>query len=401
MASTVTQTTPPATLLSNTTSTSPTDSLPSTARAWLLKAFNTPYELSTVPLPSLTSPHDILIRVTACSYCHTDAIVAAGLVPPQPTLPHIGCHEYAGVVAALHPDAASNSTHGFKVGVHIAVAGRGNHVCGECLECQNDSAVLPDEKGYSVYCPTSGAGLGVDRPGGFREYAVVDGRQVGRVPEGLSDVDVAPLMCAGLTIFAALKKLDLKAGQRIAIMGCGGGLGHLGLQFAAKMGLKVTGVDVNDRALDLARSLELGDDVQIVDGSAEKMQPEQLRRAMGEQDGRKLYDQMGVDAAIILPESQKAFDFGCQLTRNGGKILVLSFPPEGFHFSAFDVVIRRLDIVGSLIGSNRAMQEMFDFCVEHGVRAKLTTYGFEQLNELVDDYHRGTPGKLVVDMSRC
>jgi D-arabinose 1-dehydrogenase-like Zn-dependent alcohol dehydrogenase len=379
---------------------SSSQSLPSTSKAWLLKGFNQPYELCDIPTPTLDDPHDILIRVTAASYCHTDALVAQGIVPPLPPLPHIGCHEYAGVVVALPADS-TKATHGFKVGDHVAVPGCGNHVCGSCLECDDDSAVLPDAKGYSVYCPNSGAGLGVDRPGGFREYAVVDGRQIGRVPEGLKDVDVAPLMCAGLTIYTAIRKLNLKKGQRIAILGCGGGLGHLGLQFAARMGLKVLGIDINDRALELARSLDLPtDSVQILDGKDEKNGAEQLRKVMGQQDGRKYFDQMGVDAAIILPESQKAFDLGCALTRNGGKIMVLSFPPEGFHFSAFDVVIRRLSVEGSLIGSNRAMEEMFEFCVQHGVRAKLTTYAFDDLNQLVEDYHKGTPGKLVIDVEK-
>ena len=392
---TETTTSPPDTITRTSSS-----SLPSTTKNWLLQEFNKPYELTELPLPKLTNPHDILIRVTAGSYCHTDALVAAGIVPPRPPLPHVGCHEYAGTVVAL-PDGQS-SCHGYNLGDRVAVSGRGNHVCGECMECSNDSAVLPDEKGYSVYCPVSGAGLGVDRWGGFREYAVVDARQVGRIPEGLDAIDVAPLMCAGLTIYAALKKLNLKKGQRVAIMGIGGGLGHLGLQFASKMGLKVLGIDVGDRQLQLAKDVAANlrnNDIQIVDARATK--PEELRKQLGAADSRLHFEQSGVNAAIILPESQAAFDFGCALTRNGGKILVLSFPPEGFHFSAFDVVIRRLSIEGSLIGSNRAMDEMFDFCLEHNVRAVKTVYGFEKLNELVGDYHAGgVAGKLVVDMGR-
>lgn len=365
--------------------------LPATMRAWHLTAFNTPYTLTAAtPLPRLSKPTDMLIRVLAASYCHTDAVVAAGLVPRSPPLPHIGCHEFAGEVVALGPEASAS----WKIGDRVAVPGRGNHVCGACLECNSDSAVNPDPRGFSVYCPAAGAGLGVDRPGGFAEYAVVDARQVGAIPEGLGCAEVAPLMCAGLTVFAAIRKLGLKKGQRVAVMGAGGGLGHLGCQFASKMGLRVLALDVKGEALELVKGLGL-EGVRVVD--ARDTKAEEVRRELGAEDGRLFFEQMGVDAAIVLPESQTAFDYAMALVRNGGKMMVLSFPPEGFHFSAVDLVLRRVSIEGSLIGSNNAMRQMFVFCVEHGVRARIQRYPFEKLDELVEDYHRGKPGKLVLD----
>lgn len=258
----------------------------------------------------------------------------------------------------------------------------------------NPSGLDPDEPGYSVYCPYTPGGLGVGRHGGFREYAVVDSRQVAAIPEGMTAVEVAPLMCAGLTVYAALRKCELKAGQRVAIMGCGGGLGHLGLQFAVKMGLRTTGVDVAPRALGLAK--DLGTGASIVDATAESAGD--VRRRMGEEDGRGHLSEMGVDAVLILPESQTAFDYGVELVRNGGTVVVVSFPKDGFHVAASDLVFRRIRVVGSLIGSNRAMRDMFEFCRREGVKARVRTYPFDRLNELVDDYHAGVPGKLVLDM---
>lgn len=108
---------------------------------------------------------------------------------------------------------------------------------------------------------------------------------------------------------------------------------------------------------------------------------------------------MGLDAVLILPESQKSFKYGSELVRNGGLIVVVSFPPDGFHVAAADLVFRRIRVVGSLIGSNRAMRDMFDFCVKHGVKTKIRTYPFGKLNELVEDYNAGAGGKLVLDMS--
>ncbi|KAK5035522.1 hypothetical protein LTS07_002961 [Exophiala sideris] len=366
--------------------------LPTEMKAFLLEKFKTPYALREVPVPTLEDADDILIRVEAGSYCHTDAVVAMGTVV-LPPLPHVGCHEYAGTVVALAQ--GKEVSHGLRIGDRVAVSGRGNHVCGVCRECRDPSEVLPDKSGYSVYCPLSGAGLGVDRPGGFREYAVVDARQVAPIPESMSAVEVAPLMCAGLTVYTALKKCDLTAGQRVGIVGCGGGLGHLGLQFATKMGLQTTGIDIAPRSLQLARDLDTG--ATIIDAS--KQTAKEARQQMGKDDGFSLESEMGLDAVLILPESQKSFQYGIDLVRNGGLVVVISFPPEGFHLDAGDLVFRRIRLVGSLIGSNRAMVEMLEFCVKENVKAKITIFPFSKLNDLVEAYHSGVPGKLVVDMS--
>lgn len=232
--------------------------LPRSMKAHLLEEFNQPYALRDVPVPTIDDPNDLLIHVDAASYCHTDAVLGSGVMRPPP-LPHVGCHEFAGTIVAL----GDASIQQFKIGDRVAVPGRGNHVCGKCIECQNPSGLDPDEPGYSVYCPYAAGSLGVAQAGGFREYALVDSRQVALIPSSMSAVEIAPLMCAGLTIYAALRKCELQPGQRVGIMGCGGGLGHLGLQFATKMGLKTTGVDISPQALDLARNL-----VSIPNGAA-------------------------------------------------------------------------------------------------------------------------------------
>lgn len=372
-----------------------TTQIPSTMKAWVLEEFKTPYQLRDVPTPTIEDPNDLLIRIEACSYCHTDAVLVEGTISP-PTLPFIGGHEFAGTVVGLPSGKEKDDDcHGYHLGDRVAIPGRGNHVCGQCRECQNPSPPLADPPGFSVFCPHSGAGLGVDQSGGFREYAIVDARQIALIPDGLTATDVAPLMCAGLTIFSALAKCELIAGQRVGIMGCGGGLGHLGLQFATKMGLKTTGVDVAPAGLSLAQELQTG--ATIVDAS--KVAAKDVKQKMGEEDGWKLPSEMGLDAVIILPETQKAFDYALELVRNGGRAVLVSFPSDGFHVSALDLVFRRIKLEGTLIGSNRAMRDMFDFVKRHGVRATKSEYAFEKLNELVQDYQKGTPGKLVLKMN--
>lgn len=368
--------------------------LPTSMNGQLLEDFNKPYSLQSLPLPKLTSDHDLLIKVEVASYCHTDAVLAAGLMRPNPpTFPHIGCHEFAGTIVAA-PDNPSDAAKQYSLGDNVGVPGRSFHPCGSCFECQDSTRTDSDPPGYSVYCPHS-LNNGISGPGGFREYAVVDARQVAPVPDGLSLVDTAPLMCAGVTIYAALKRCNLKPGQRVGIMGCGGGLGHLGLQFAVKMGMKVVGVDNADKPLQLARSLETG--ASIVDARVEGAENVVLQ--LGNEQEWQDRGAVGLDAVLILPESQKAFDYGVALLKNHGRCVVVSFPEQGFHISARDVVFRDISIVGSLVGSNKVLREMLEFAARHQIKAVSRRFSLSGLNELVEEYHKGEGGKLVVDMS--
>lgn len=324
-------------------------------KAQFLDSFKTPYVLRTVPLPKFSSPHDLLIKVDAASYCHTDAVLAEGLMPPNPpSFPHIGCHEFAGTIVHVPPSGLSSSS--FRVGDRIGVPGRAFNPCGSCFECLDEKSPESDPAGYSVFCPNSGNN-GLSRAGGFAEYTVVDARQVAPIPSSMTAVETAPLMCAGVTIYSALKRCQLKQGQKVGIIGCGGGLGHLGLQFAAKMGLRVTGLDSADGALKLALDLKTG--ARIVDVRVEGA--EAIVQQAGEEDGVKEPGNMGLDAVIILPESQRAFDYGVRLLKNHGKCVVVSFPEAGFNFSARDVVFRDISIIGSLVGSNKTLKEMLEF----------------------------------------
>lgn len=256
-----------------------------------------------------------------------------------------------------------------------------------------------DDQGYSVYCSTAGNnGISVD--GGFREYAVVDARQVAPLPSAIEPVDAAPLMCAGVTIYGALKRCqpELAPGGSVGIVGCGGGLGHLGLQFASKMGYRVVGIDNTDAALALSKELDVGSGVDVFDArqiDAQKVVEQVSQR----DDGQGKAKIVGLDAVIILPEAQPAFDYGMKLLRNHGKCVVVSFPEKGFHLSARDLVFRDITLVGSLVGSNQLLREMLGFAAVHDIKAKVKTFPLAQLNELVEAYHRGDGGKLVVDLS--
>ncbi|KAK3710339.1 hypothetical protein LTR37_010405 [Vermiconidia calcicola] len=368
-----------------------TNNVPDQMKAQVLEAYNTPYTLKTLSTPQLRSENDILIKVDAAGYCHTDAVLAAGQMKPNPpNFPHIGSHELAGTVVA-HPESPSAAAGSVPIGTRVGVPGRGYHVCGTCFECKSGNE---DDVGYSNRCP-NGLSNGLSKNGGFAEYAVVDARQVAVLPDSMTAVTAAPLTCAGVTIYNALKRCRLNSGQRVGIIGAGGGLGNLGLQFADAMGLRTTAVDAADGPLQVVKSL--GTKASIIDARATSA--EDVVQQVGKEDKKTDRADMGLDAVIILPESQKSFEYGVELLRNHGLCVVVSFPENGFQVSARDLVFRDISVVGTLLGSRSTLQEMVAFAAEHNIKAVSRTYSLDKLNDLVDQYNKGEGGKLVVDMA--
>jgi D-arabinose 1-dehydrogenase-like Zn-dependent alcohol dehydrogenase len=370
-------------------------------RAQVLEAFNTPYKLKDIAKPPDPTGTDILVKVEAASYCHTDAVFAGGAMWQD--LPRVGSHEFAGTIVALGNDVPVELN--LKEGMSVGVPGRAFRPCGECYECTNNDG---DPQGYGVWCTKAG-NLGLSSDGGFQEFALADSRQVAPMPSTMTAVETAPLMCAGVTIWSALATANIKMesgankGKIVAISGAGGGLGHLGVQFAAKLGCQVMAIDASDSALKLLEGViedlgQLGKNVTIVDARKESAEDARFR-VCGQPEGG-LEGEKGADAALILPESQKALDYGMKLLRNHSICVLVSFPKEGFHMQPRDLVFRHISMVGVLVGRNHQLRAMLNFAAKEGVRAKVTTYKLEELNELVDDYHRGASGKLVILMSK-
>lgn len=366
-----------------------------TMLAAVVEQFGQPYALKRIPRPGEPQGHDMLVKVLAASYCHTDAVFASGGMSQE--LPRVGCHEFAGEIVAAGPDAAADGE--LAVGARVGVPGRAYHPCGSCYECTHPGK---DRPGYSPYCPRA-FNLGLTRDGGFQEYCLVDSRQVAPLPDGLAAVRAAPLMCAGVTIWSALQHEKVRGARSVAILGAGGGLGHLGVQFAARLGKEVLAVDADDAAIGLLERVKAGlgpagASVHVVDGRRESV--EDMRAlAQGEVAPGALDSELGLDAAILLPESQAAFDQGMALLRNHGVMVVVSFPNKKLEVSASDLVFRDISVVGSLVGRNHQIREMLQFSQEHGVQAEVQAYRFEDINQLVQDSHKGGAGKLVVDMT--
>lgn len=363
-----------------------------TMQAAVLERFGQPYVLKQIPRPPQPQDHDIVVKVLAASYCHTDAVFASGSMSKD--LPRVGCHEFAGEIVAVGGKVSASLE--MSPGIRVGVPGRAYHPCSACFECTNSDK---DSMGYSPFCPHAG-NLGLTRDGGFQEYCLVDSRQVTKVPDGFPATQVAPLMCAGLTVWAALHHEKLLHAKKVAILGAGGGLGHLGVQFAAHLGLSVLAIDVNDKSLAFLRKVKqklgpAGDKVHIADVRKDGIAS---MRAMMEETGDKPMNELGLDAAIILPESQAAFDTGMKLLKNHSTMVIVSFPKNGFHFSAHDLVFRDITLVGSLVGRNYQLSEMLSFCQRFKISADVKTFPLSHINRLVEEYHKGVSGKLVVDM---
>jgi D-arabinose 1-dehydrogenase-like Zn-dependent alcohol dehydrogenase len=376
--------------------------LPESMKVQGLNDYHQPYQLRSVGLPTPSEPHDILIKVDAASYCHTDWVLAQGQMPGLPrSFPHIGCHEFAGTVVA-HFHSPSKEANALHIGARVGVPGRSFHACGHCFECKNERTtedpVALDEPGYSVNC-VSAENNGLSRNGGFAEYAVVDARQVAPIPDNMTAVETAPLMCAGVTIYGALKRCGLNKGDRVGILGAGGGLGHLGLQYGVKMGYSVLGIEAADAPLALSQDVASRLDPQPLVVDARSRKASDVVQELGALNGKNNVGEMGLDAVIVLPESQAAFDYGMTLLKSHGTCVVVSFPEQGFHINSRDVVFRDIRIIGSLVGSNRVLREMLNFSAEHRIRALSSSFPLAQLNELVEEYHKARGGKLVVDMS--
>ena len=208
-----------------------------TMKAAVVREFGKPLTIEEVPVPT-PAADQILVKIEASGVCHTDLHAAEGDWPVKPNPPFIPGHEGVGFVAAVGANV-KHVKEGDRVGVPWL-----HSACGRCTHCLG---------GWETLCESqSNTGYSVN--GGFADYALADPNYVGRLPKDLGFVDIAPVLCAGVTVYKGLKVTDTKPGDWVAISGIGG-LGHMAVQYARAMGLNVAAVDVDDDKLALARQL--------------------------------------------------------------------------------------------------------------------------------------------------
>lgn len=261
-------------------------------RAAVVPILGTPLEIRDLPIPS-PQPGQILVRIEACGICHTDIRAARGDWPVKPTAPFIPGHEGVGIV-----EKRGDGVTAHQVGDRVALPWLG-YACGSCSYCVS---------GWETLCESQ-QNTGYSTDGAYAEYAVADARFAVKVPEGMDPFDAAPLTCAGITTYKAVKVSGARSGDLVSIVGAGG-LGHLALQYAVIAGATVVGVDVQPDKLELAKQLGA---TYTVDASIED--PAEAIQRLG-----------GADVAIALAVQPEAIASALASLRRGGRLVLVSLP---------------------------------------------------------------------------
>lgn len=337
-----------------------------TMRAAVVTNFDTPLELQELPIPE-AAYNEVLVKVASCGVCHTDLHAAHGDWPVKPTLPFIPGHEATGYVAAVGP-GVTNLKEGDRVGVPWL-----HSACGQCEFCLS---------GWETLCPNqTNTGYSVD--GGFAEYLVAPAAFAAPIPDQLGFDEAAPILCAGVTTYKGLKETDAQPGDWVVISGVGG-LGHVAVQYAVAMGYRVIAVDVSNDKLDLARAL--GAEITL---NAKRTDPAgEVQRLIG-----------GAHGALVTAVSPVAFRQAIGMLRRGGTMSLVGLPPGSFETPIFDVVLKRLTIRGSIVGTRADLTEALAFAARGKVRATFETQPLDAINDVFERLGTGDiNGRVVLQL---
>ncbi|WP_380936059.1 alcohol dehydrogenase AdhP [Sphingobacterium bambusae] len=338
-----------------------------TMRAAVVRDFGQPLRIEDVPVHR-PGRNQILVKVVASGVCHTDLHAIDGDWPVKPKMPLIPGHEAVGYVAAVG-EGVNTVKEGDAVGVPWLYS-----ACGGCEHCIT---------GWETLCESQqNGGYSVD--GGFAEYVIADARYVGHLPSHVNFLEMAPILCAGVTVYKGLKETETRPGQWVAISGIGG-LGHLAVQYAKAMGLHVAAIDVADDKLALAQ--RLGADLIV---NAKETDP-----------GSYLHKEIGgVHGALVTAVSPIAFKQGIDVLRRKGTIALNGLPPGSFDLPIFETVLKRITVRGSIVGTRKDLQEAIEFAAEGKVKANVTAAKLEDVNEVLQKMKEGKiEGRMVLDMS--
>ncbi|GLZ30971.1 alcohol dehydrogenase [Lentzea sp. NBRC 105346] len=280
-------------------------------------------------------PGEVRLRVEACGVCHTDAFTVDGMRadPAQPVVPG---HEVVGVI-----DAVGAGVTAWTVGTRVGVGYLNGH-CGECDPCR---------RGDFVNCGNQPL-TGTTTDGGYAEVAYARASGLARIPDDMSPLDAAPLLCAGLTVYSAMLKIDARPGALVAIQGIGG-LGHLGIQYAKALGHRVVAIARGTGKADLAK--ELGADEYI--DSTEK------------DPGRELRRRGGAAAIIATASSGASMSPLVKGLAARGRLIVVGAAADPIEVSTSDLIFGSRVVVGSLTGTSIENEDNLRLARERGIRS--------------------------------
>ncbi|WP_176223445.1 alcohol dehydrogenase AdhP [Lonsdalea britannica] len=336
-------------------------------KAAVAKAFGQPLVIEQVPVPEV-GPGQILVKIAATGVCHTDLHAVEGDWPVKPNPPFIPGHEGVGHVVKIGA-GVTHLKEGDRVGVPWLYSACGH--CDYCLDGWETLCEKQQNSGYSVN-------------GSFAEYCLADANYVGILPDDVEFNEIAPILCAGVTVYKGLKMTDTKPGDWVVISGIGG-LGHLAVQYAKAMGLNVAAVDIDDSKLAFAK--RLGATVTVNAKSTDPVA--YLKKEIG-----------GAHGVLVTAVSPKAFEQAIGMARRGGTIALNGLPPGKFDLSIFDMVLDGITVRGSIVGTRKDLQESLDFASKGKVKANIAVEPLENINDIFARMHAGKiEGRIVVDMA--
>jgi propanol-preferring alcohol dehydrogenase len=335
-------------------------------KAAILHDFKQPLLIEEVERPR-PEENEVLIQVEACGACHSDVHVAdgdwtqlAGIVKK----PLILGHEIAGHVVEKG-GAVDDLQIGDRVGVPWI-----HWSCGECEFCREGNENLCSRQKIT----------GVTVDGGYAEFVKAPATHALKIPDGISALEAAPLFCAGLTVYRALKSASIVAGQRLAVFGVGG-LGHLAVQFGRALGAEVIAIDISEEKLELARSLGAADTLNAATTDVVK----QLRR------------KGGAHVSLVTSAAKAAYDTAFSGLRPTGTLLVVGLPAESICFPPILMAAREVRIHASTVGTRQDLREVLSMAAVGRVRCQVVARPLAQANEVLDQLRKGqVSGRIVL-----
>ncbi len=338
-----------------------------TMKAAVVREFGKPLCIEEVAIPEVTTGQ-VLVKVVASGVCHTDLHAADGDWPVKPTLPFIPGHEGVGFVAAL-----GAGVKGIKEGDRVGVPWL-HTACGHCEHCITGWETLCDGQQMTGYTVN----------GAYAEYVLADPGYIGQLPANVGFSEIAPVLCAGVTVYKGLKVLECKPGDWVAISGVGG-LGHLAVQYAKAMGFHVVAVDIHEGQLQLAK--ELGADMVI--NAALQDPVKELQTAL-----------RGVHGVLVTAVSRSAFSQALGMLHKRGTMALVGLPPGDFALPIFDVMLNAKTVRGSIVGTRKDLQEALAFAGEGKVHTVFTEDRLERVNQVMDRMRAGEiQGRVVMRIS--
>lgn len=332
-------------------------------RAAVVHAFGEPLTIDQLPVPE-PGPGEIVVRLAATGVCHTDLHAVRGDWAVKPALPLVPGHEGTGHVAMVG-DGVEGLREGDAVGVPWL-----HDACGHCEYCLT---------GWETLCPTQ-RNTGYSVNGTYADYVLARADYVGRLPAGADLEAIAPILCAGVTTYKGLKETEAKAGEWVAISGIGG-LGHVAVQYAKAMGFNVAALDVDPAKLELASRFGADVTVDCRDREAVKA----LVRDTG-----------GMHGVLVTAVSTAAFSQAIGIVRRKGTVVFNGLPPGEFATPVMPVVLKRITLRGSIVGTREDLAEALAFAASGKVKAEVSVEPLEAVNDVLERMEQGAINGRVV-----